>query len=256
MQPIEHAHELAGVLSRVFGLGAIQQGMLRESICAAYQAHGIPPREWVDPAEPDWPVFAQVLELLREQSRATSLVTKLSLFTDLGLFPETTSQTTSFADFIDRRVSIRLSDLPTDEVKASLAELIIIQLHGHALRGDQPRRLKRMIVFDEAHRVRNSQRLESLAREGRAFGIGVVIGTQFPGDIPETMAGNLASQLFLMNNQADHRRFVVRQMFGTMSGSGPKELLNHLSGLRPFEGLVTNSHYPSVMLRVLPHFER
>jgi hypothetical protein len=61
--------------------------------------------------------------------------------------------------------------------------------------GDQPRRLKRLLVFDEAHRVRDSARLESLAREGRAFGVGIVMGTQFPGDVPETMAGNLATQL-------------------------------------------------------------
>jgi DNA helicase HerA-like ATPase len=51
------------------------------------------------------------------------------------------------------------------------------------------------MVFDEAHRVKDSKRLEQLAREGRAFGVGIVIGTQFPGDIPETMAGNLATQL-------------------------------------------------------------
>jgi DNA helicase HerA-like ATPase len=108
--------------------------------------------------------------------------------------------------------------LPTDEVKAALAEIIIIQLHGYALRGEQPRQLKRMMIFDEAHRVRDSRRLETLAREGRAFGVGIVIGTQFPGDIPETMAGNLATQLFLMNNQAQHRRYVVKQVFGTTSG--------------------------------------
>ena len=142
------------------------------------------------------------------------------------------------------------------EIKSAIAEMIIIQLHGHALRGEQPRLLKRMLVFDEAHRVRNSERLERLAREGRAFGIGIVIGTQFPGDIPETMAGNLATQLFLMNNQAEHRRSVVKQVFGTTSGSGPRQLLNSLSRLRPLEGLFTNSHHQSALLRVVPHFER
>src|SRR5262245_36323612 len=112
-----------------------------------------------------------------------------------------------------------------------------------------------MMVFDEAHRVRNSRRLESLAREGRAFGVGIVIGTQFPGDIPETMAGNLATQLFLMNNQAQHRRFVVKQVFGTTSGTAPKKLLDDLKGLKQFEGCFSNAHQ-SGLVRVTPYYQR
>ena len=91
-----------------------------------------------------------------------------------------------------------------------------------------PRRLTRMMVFDEAHRVKDSKRLESLAREGRAFGIGIVVGTQFPGDIPESLAGNLATQLFLMNNQAAHRRFVVAQVTGTNASNEARTLLEQL----------------------------
>jgi DNA helicase HerA-like ATPase len=183
------------------------------------------------------------------------LVTKLSLFSDLGLFPSTTPPE-SFESFIDKQVSIKLSDLPKDEVKAALAEIIIIQLHGYALRGEQPRQLKRLLVFDEAHRVRNSARLEALAREGRAFGVGIVMGTQFPGDIPETMAGNLATQLFLMNNQAKHRGWIVRQVYGTTAGKEPKKLMDKLSHFKPLDGVFSNSHHQMTLLRVIPHYER
>jgi hypothetical protein len=169
VQPAEHAYELAGTLACAFNLGQVQERLLRDAINESYQQSGIPPREWVDPSDPNWPIFDQVTARLREQPRASALVTKLALFTDLGLFPRTQTKST-FADFISRRVSLKLSDLPTDEVKSALAEIIIIQLHGYALRGEQPRQLRRMIVFDEAHRVRNSRRLEALAREGRASG--------------------------------------------------------------------------------------
>jgi hypothetical protein len=254
VQPAEHAYELAGILARVFGLGQVQAGILRDAINETYQEAGISPREWVDPSGCVWPIFDQVMGKLRDQPRAAALVTKLALFTDLGLFPRTQISST-FADFINRRVSLKLSDLPTDEVKSAIAEIIIIQLHGYALRGEQPRQLKRMMVFDEAHRVRSSRRLEALAREGRAFGVGVVIGTQFPGDIPETMAGNLATQLFLMNNQAQHRRFVVKQVFGTTSGNEPRKLLDNLKQLKQFEGFFSNAHQ-SALVRVTPHYKR
>jgi hypothetical protein len=95
----------------------------------------------------------------------------------------------------------------------------------------------------------------ALGREGRAFGVGIVIGTQFPGDIPETLAGNLATQLFLMNNQAQHRRFVVKQMFGTTSGTEPRKLLDSLKWLKQFEGLFSNANQ-SALMRVTPYHER
>lgn len=92
----------------------------------------------------------------------------------------------------------------------------------------------------------------SLYREGRAFGAGIVMGRQFPGDVPETMAGNLATQLFLMNNQAKHRSWIVRQIYGTTTGREPKELLNKLGHFRPLDG----QHHQMALLRVIPHYER
>ncbi|MFZ4072008.1 MAG: ATP-binding protein [Caulobacterales bacterium] len=257
VQPIEHAYELAGVLARVFRLGAVQQGFLRDAIAAVYESSGILLRDWVDPASVSWPAFDLVLDRLRDIRGTAALVTKLAQLTDLGLFPSGAQAERSFETFVNKKVCLKLSELPTDEVKSALAEIIIIQLHGYALCGEKPRRLKRLMVFDEAHRVKDSQRLESLAREGRAFGVGIVIGTQFPGDIPETMAGNLATQLFLMNNQASHRRFVVTQLLGTVGGPDSRAMLEALGRLKPLEGVFANAHYNGgVFVRILPHWQR
>jgi hypothetical protein len=256
VQPAEHAYELAGVLARVFKLGPVQEGFLRNAITSAYKDAGIEPRDWIDVGSVAWPPFEAALDRLRGQKGAAALVTKLSPLCELGLFPAVADPGQSFESFTSKRVCLDLKELPTDEIKSALAEIIIIQLHGYLLRGDQPRRLKRMIVFDEAHRVKDSRRLESLAREGRAFGVGIVIGTQFPGDIPDTMAGNLATQFFLMNNMAEHRNFVARQMYGSTTGAEAKVLLTELGNLQPFEGLFTNAHHKGVLLKVLPHHAR
>jgi hypothetical protein len=114
-----------------------------------------------------------------QRQRRRSPRYEASLLSDLGLFGAGSPVNASFEIFLKKRACLKLNDLPNDEVKTALAEILIVQLHGHALRGDQPRRLTRLMVFDEAHRVKDSKRLEQLAREGRAFGVGIV---------PETMA--------------------------------------------------------------------
>lgn len=254
-QPAEHAYEVAGLLRRIMGLGDVQAGSLRDAINGAYQGRGIDPRDWVDPDAEDWPTFDAVVERLREEPKTANIVTRVAPLVELGLFPSTHSGP-SFAELMGRKVVLSLSELPTDELKALLAEMIIIQTHGHALRGPQPRRLARMMVFDEAHRVATSQRLEALGREGRAFGISVVIGTQFPGDIPDAVAGTMATQLFLMNGQAKHRQAVVRQVYGTTSSSDAKQLNDALARLKPLQGLFTNAHHHPTLLAVHPHHLR
>lgn len=254
-QPAEHAYEIAGLLKRTMGLGDVQAGLVRDAINGTYQARGIDPRDWVDPEAEDWPTFDAVVERLREEAKAANIVTRVAPLVELGLFPAGYDGP-SFSDLMTRKVVLSLSELPTDELKSLLAEMIIIQAHGHALRGEQPRRLARMMVFDEAHRVATSKRLEALGREGRAFGISVVIGTQFPGDIPDAVAGTMATQLSLMNAQADHRRAVVRQVYSTTSSSDAKQLGTALSQLKPLQGLFTNAHHRPTLIDVHPHYLR
>ena len=254
-QPAEHSYELSGLLCRIFRMGAVQEGALRDAINSAYRAQGIEPSDWVEPDSLVWPTLADVLDVLREGDKTANIVTRLAPIVDMGLFPSTDSGL-AFGDMIQRKTVLNLSGLPTDELKALLAEILIIQVHAHALRGEQPRKLARMMVFDEAHRVASSRRLETLGREGRAFGIGLVIGTQYPGDISDELAGSMATSLFLMNGQAEHRRAVVKRVYGGTSQSEARGLLQTLSGLRPLQGLFTNTHYARTLVDVLPYYRR
>ncbi|MEN0065217.1 MAG: hypothetical protein AAGA48_23940 [Myxococcota bacterium] len=255
--PMQHAYELAGVLKRVFGLGPVQEGNVRDAIATVYRKHGIDPQVPCDPSTTTWPVFAEVVEMLKEGgANNAALLNRIGMLVDLNLVPRVHDRDQDFAEFVDKRVTLLLSGLPSDEMKSALAEMLIIQLHAFALRGDHPRRLKRLVVFDEAHRVAGSEKLQQLAREGRAFGVGTVIGTQFPGDIPEETAGNLATRLFLMNNQARHRATVVRQVYATTAGKEARGLAEQLSGLAQLQGLYMNVHYGSTIVRVHPYFKR
>jgi hypothetical protein len=112
-------------------------------------------------------------------------------------------------------------------------------------------------VFDEAWRVKDSVRLQELAREGRAFGVGILIGTQFPGDIPENLAGNLATQLLLSNQDPDHRKAVVRTLCGATSGPEAGRLAGQLAVLQKHEGFFRNQQYaPYTLVETLPYYRR
>ena len=261
-QPIEHIFTIAGVLKRVFGLGDRQAAVLRDAMKDAFERRGIDPQKWakVDHLKP--PAFADVVAILEEQkeaknAQAVSILDRIAPLYELGLFPAGNDQAATFETMLDDRIVLSLFALPNDEIKAALAELIIIRLHGVLLRRSQPRKLTRLLVLDEAWRVAHSTHLENLAREGRAFGAGIAIGTQYPGDLPADLSGALDTKIYLKNQQPDHKAAIVRALCGSNSGPEASSLHGVLEQLKQFEGFIQNQHYlPYARFKLVPYFQR
>jgi hypothetical protein len=257
-QPIRLIHELASILRRIFGLGDQQENRLKKAIRKAYDDKGISVevRHKVAAVRKP-PSFADVQSILEDDDRSEALLNRLSPLFDLGLFPADEGATTTFSNLIGDSIVLDLHALPDDRIKAAIAEFIIVRLHGQLLRADQPRTFQRLLVFDEAWRVGANERLQELAREGRAFGVGIAIGTQFPGDIPENLGGNLASQLLLQNSNPDHRKSVARTLTGASSGPAAALVIRQIERLQKHEGFFRNQQYtPYVLVRTKPYYQR
>ncbi len=261
-QPIEHIFTITGVLKRVFGLGDRQTATLREAMKEAFERRNINPQRWVHADTIRPPNFDDVVAILEEQKeaknpQAISLLDRIAPLFELGLFPKSDELPVPFEAMLDERLVLSLFALPTDEIKAALAELIIIRLHGVLVRRAQPRKLTRLLVLDEAWRVAHSTHLENLAREGRAFGAGIAIGTQYPGDLPADLSGALDTKIYLKNQQPDHKKAVVRALCGANSGPDALNLHGILERLTQFEGLIQNQQYlPYARFKLLPYFTR
>lgn len=257
-QPIRQVHELVSILTRIFSLGSQQESRLRKAITSRYEAHGIRPevRHKVSSVA-SVPSFNEVKSFLEEDGKNEPLLNRLSPLFDLNLFPDVSSASTTFEQMIQDCVVLDMHRLPDDRIKAAISEFIIVRLHGYVLKGEQPRELRRLLVFDEAWRVRESIRLQELAREGRAFGVGIAIGTQFPGDIPESLSGNLATQLLLANQDPEHRKAVSRMLCGSAAGPEARRLTEQFAHLKKHEGFFRNQQYaPYCLLMTLPYYKR
>jgi hypothetical protein len=261
-QPIEHIFTIAGVLKRVFNLGDRQAAVLRDAMKAAFERCGADPQKWVDASSIRAPSFDDVIAVLEEQkdaknSQAAGILDRLAPLFELGLFPKTDALPLPFEAMMDQKLVLSLFTLPADEIKAAMAELIIIRLHGVLVRRAHPRKLTRLLVLDEAWRVAHSKHLENLAREGRAFGAGIAIGTQYPGDLPPDLSGALDTKIYLKNQHPEHKKEVVRALRGTSSGLDAAKLHATLERLTQFDGLIQNQQYlPYAEFKLLPYYER
>jgi hypothetical protein len=259
-QAINHVFEIAGLLATTLGLGDRQKALLRQAMETSYEALNVPLREWVDPDAVRAPSLNDVIAQASkaDEASAAGLIDRLGLLHGKRLLPSSANARMSLGDLLRMRAVLSFNTLPNDDqLKRAIAELMLIQLQGYMLRGDQPRALRRLLVFDEAWRAADSKSLIQIAREGRAFGVGVVAGSQFADDLSADLTGNLASKLHLYNSDASKRRKLVQALLGSASGMQAQELMRKLGGLKQFEAIFTNQQFtPFVALRVIPHFER
>ena len=253
--PIAHVHELGNMLQRIYKLGDQQAFQLREAMKETYEISGVGFRPFAPSPDQQYLPFEAIGDVLRREE-ATTLLGRLSPVFDLGLFNQANVQS-GLDDLLTQPTVVRLSQLPGDQVKNAVAEFFLMALYGFLIRRPQPHRLEQLLVLDEAWRLVNSPFLEPLMREGRAFGLGVIIATQFPKDLTDQISGSTATRLYFSQTKAEQIREIQRTLIGKTSGSEAEHLGNTMRGLAPLECLMQNIHYkPWIRLRTIPYFER
>jgi len=253
--PMGHVHELAHMIQRIYKLGDQQVFILREAMKQTYAIAGVGDRPFAPVDGQEYLPFEAIRDVLI-RDEATSLLGRLSPIFDLGLFSRG-EDATSLDELLSTPTVIRLSQLPGDQVKNAVAEFFLMALYSFLIRRDQPHRLERVLVLDEAWRLVQSPFLGHLMREGRAFGLGVILATQFPRDLPEEIAGSTGTRLFFNQTKAEQVREIQRTLVGRTSGTEADHLGNLVRGLAPMECILQNLHYrPWVRLRAIPYFSR
>lgn len=256
VNPTAHVHELGDMLQRIYKLGDQQTFQLREAIKEIYVINGVGFKPFVPEVGQRYLPFDAIRDVLVREE-AHTLLGRLSPIFDLGLFSEDSDEATTLSDLLSTPTVIRLSQLPGDQVKNAVAEFFLLALYSFLIRRPQPHRLERLLVLDEAWRLVNSPKLEPLMREGRAFGLGVIIATQFPRDLPEAIAGSTATRLFFNQTKAEQVREIQRTLVGKTSGQEADHLGSLVRGLAPLECLMQNIHYrPWARLKAVPYYAR
>ncbi len=254
--PMSHIYQLVGIVRRIYKLGDQQAYRLREALKEVYEIQGIGTKPFMPTKDQVYLPFESVNDVLRRSKENDALLGRLSTVFDLNLFASSQEEI-AFAELVGNSAVIRLSQLPGDEVKNAVAEFFLMALHNHLLRLSHPHALRRLLVLDEAWRLVQSPFLEPLMREGRAFGLGVIVATQFPKDLPDAVAGNTATRLFFSQAGSDNIREIQRTVIGKTSGADAEHLAAIVRQMPPLTCLVENSQYlPYIRTAVVPYFER
>ncbi|MFY7739224.1 MAG: DNA phosphorothioation-dependent restriction protein DptH [Flavobacterium sp.] len=187
MLPLHTANDLKETISNAFNLGNVQKQRLRDVIVEAYEEKGIQKAN-----KDSWtrtpPTLGDVCDiyLSSEKNSQDSLYAAISNLSEFEIFEPDANKTQSLYSLIEGVVVINLSGY--DESIQNLIVAITLdafytqmQRHGHSEIKGNLRQVKKMILVDEADNFlsKNFNSIRKILKEGREFGVGTILSTQF-----------------------------------------------------------------------------
>lgn len=258
--PTHTANAFKDTISRVYHLGPKQQSILFKCIMDAYKMRGILPEK---PAT--WkktpPTLSLVNRLYQQDDTVTkkdslsAAMEKLEMF---EIFEKDPSKTVSLFDMVEGVVVIDLSGYDPDI--QSLIVAITLNLFysqmvatGSSSLKEHFRQVTRLILVDEADNFMSEDfpSLKKIMKEGREFGVGVVLATQSMKHF-ETTDNSYEDYIltWVVHNVSDLREKDVDFVFRVPpKGNREKELYNTIKKLEKFQSIVKVGNEEPVRIR-------
>ena len=184
---VRRANFFADMLRRISGIGQVQRQNLYESIMQAYQA--CPPGLF--------PLLHDIFDIYRDKTdgKADSVVSVLSLISDLMIFERDPTKVLDFNELFTGNTVLNLSSLggAGQGIVDIIATMFLDLLYHDYMKnvpkapfltgpdGTSRRLVDSFILIDEAHHAmaRGFDVLNKLMLEGREFGMGVILSSQY-----------------------------------------------------------------------------
>jgi hypothetical protein len=211
----ETAWEVSEIIAYVCDLGDIQRNLVYEGLRQAYAtARGVPTMAQ----------FASAVEEAEREARVKNARARVRPLTDFGLFVDEAADT--FAAVWRGGMVIDLSGLKLETVQLAAAAFVLRKIYREMFRWPQDGALRLGVILDEAHRLAKDVTLPKLMKEGRKYGIPVVVASQGSSDFHREVLGNAGTKIVFRTNYPESRNVA-----GFLRGREGQDLSRHIEQL-------------------------
>lgn len=188
------AWEVAEIVAYVCGLGEIQRNHVYNGLRQAYLAGAGPDAV----AVPTMARFADAVEEVEQGARGKNARDRIRPLTDFGLFADNPEGT--FSATWTCGVVVDLSRLNLETVQLAASAFLLRKVYREMFRWEQTQVMRLALILDEAHRLAKDVTLPKLMKEGRKYGISVVVASQGAADFHRDVLGNVGTKIVFRTN--------------------------------------------------------
>ena len=196
------AWELSEVIGYVCGLGEIQRNVVYEGVRELYRRRGF--------GSPEGPVnlptmgeLADTVSEMEAAGRGRNVAARLRPLSDFGLFVEGGGGR-AFGELLREGVVLDVHGL-MEQVQLAAGAFVLRKVYREMFRWGQTRELRLAVVLDEAHRLARDVTLPKIMKEGRKYGVAVVVASQGVDDFHRDVLNNAGTKVVFRCNYPQSR---------------------------------------------------
>ncbi|GAB3277719.1 hypothetical protein GCM10027589_03590 [Actinocorallia lasiicapitis] len=190
----ETAWEVSEIIGYVCGLGEIQRNHVYDGLKRAYETAG---------GVPDMGLVADQIGKVEQAARGKNARDRLRPLTDFGLFAN--SPTEAFLSTWSAGMVVDLSRLKLETVQLAAGAFLLRKIYREMFQWGPADALRLAVVLDEAHRLAGDITLPKLMKEGRKYGISVVVASQGSADFHRDVLANAGAKMVFRTNYPESR---------------------------------------------------
>ncbi len=262
--PIHTASTFIETLSKAYNLGHVQSLELKEIVNEAYINNGIlkdDPTTWTKPA----PTLDMVFDLYlsNDKVKKDSLYAAIDKLYDFGIFEPDASKTIPLYDLINGVTIINLNGY-SNEIQTLVVAITLdlfyaqMQIHGHSKIDGNLRQITKMILVDEADNFlgKNFESLRKILKEGREYGVGTILSTQFLNHF-STDDNEYSNYIltWIIHRVNEIKEKELASLFDIPNKKDRDELIGEIKGLDKHYSIVNLAGSPPIKTKDLAFWE-
>jgi len=205
--------EISEILGTIGGLGTIQKANVKAALKEAYLAHKIT-NDYIEENENNYSLlegltlptveeFATKLGAQSNQRGGMNAALRLGWFTEFNLFRP--GEQSKFNPLQPRGYVFDVSRYADETVRVAAGAFILRKLYNDMHSWEQTGEIRVVFILDEAHRLVKDPTIPKLMKEGRKFGVSLLLVSQSLNDFAEPVVANAGLRVSFRVNFPDSR---------------------------------------------------
>ena len=249
---IRTIYQISDSLNKIFDLGDIQTAILQNSINDAFVNRGFvakDKRTWNN----DPPTMSELWTIIQSYKKeGGNLIFRIRPLFENDIFVDSNKK--EFWDLFETTQILQLSNLATQKLMLAVSQFVLSKIYLTMLSKGTTSDLRLFVIVDEAHKLAFNQIINSLIREGRKYGVGLMLISQSVEDFDPIILSMAGTKIVMQLGRED-----ADEMVNSM-GFSEKEETNKAMQLilhqRPFQALVSSNHFqPFAHVNMVPFFK-
>ncbi|MEX5635474.1 ATP-binding protein [Parafrankia sp. FMc2] len=199
-----NALSISEIFAYVCGLGDIQRDVVYQALISRYEAHGhgqLTPSQGI----PTLDEVRDAIVALEKERGVANVLARCRPLLEYGLFTDNTGETAQ--DLIRDGLVVDLHGFAeVEQAQVAAGAFLLRKIYKDMFTWGQTGELRLAIVLDEAHRLARDATLPRLMKEGRKFGVAVIVASQGLDDFHPDVLANAGTKIIYRINYPQSRK--------------------------------------------------